>query len=236
MENDLAKAREIQQHMLPAEAPDLDGVDIAGFCQPADACGGDFYDCILLPSGKCDLVVDDVSSHGFGPALIMVGTRRLLRTCAPMHDDLGQVVTIANQAVHEDTLPEQFVSMFYCRLDPSSGQLSFASAGHSACVIKADGSATTLQTKDLLLGLLPSNTYEMIDGEPLQQGEILLLMTDGAFEVQSSDNELFGQQRVIDLIHQHRDKPAASIIDVVLEEITNFGKSRALKMTSLLSW
>ncbi|MDA1054826.1 MAG: SpoIIE family protein phosphatase, partial [Planctomycetota bacterium] len=181
-ELDLAKAREIQQHLLPKEPPRIDGFDIAGVCQPAEATGGDFFDFIPLAGGKWELLVADVSSHGFAPALIMVGARRMLRTCAQLHKDIAECLTIVNRAIVEDRLDSQFVTMFFARLDPACRTLTYTAAGHSAYLLNAHGNPTTLESSGLPLGLSPDSAYEIGGTVTLQPDDIVLLMTDGAYE------------------------------------------------------
>ena len=229
IERDLATARAIQQHMLPHEPPRIDGFDIASVYRPADATGGDFFDYIELAGGTWDVLVADVSSHGFAPSLIMVDTRRVLRTCARLHEDIGECLTIANQAVAEDTLPPQFVTLFYARFDPRAHTLRYATAGHQAWVLNASGGATALTTPGIPLGLMHAWTYEAAASVALEPGGIVLLMTDGAWEAAAPDGEQFTRQRIFDFIHQHRDQSAAEILGLVLEAITDFSRPTAPK-------
>lgn len=250
VDRELATARKIQQHLLPSHPPSIDGFDIAAICEPAEACGGDFFDFIRiersvtslpgepdtpLPEDRADttvawdLLVADVSRHGFAPALIMVGARRVLRTCVQMHDDISECLTIANRAIVEDTLDSQFITMFLCRLDPVCRTLTYAGAGHAATVLHADGNTTDLQSSGLPLGLKADTEYEIGGTVALQSGDFVLLMTDGAFEAISPDQTFFGQQRIFDLIHQHRDQPTAKILDLLLQAIRSFCRPVPLK-------
>lgn len=221
MQVDLDKARQIQEHLLPKEPPTIAGFDIAGVCQPAEQCSGDSFDFIELGDGRWDLLVADVSSHGFAPALIMVGARRLLRTIAQSSEDLGKILTTANRALAEDTL-EQFVTMFYSRLDPANQTLTYAAAGHPVWMLDEAGEATTLKSSDIPLGLQSDCEYRVAGCQALKQGDIVLLLTDGAYEAVAPGGEQFGQQRILDFIHQHREQPAAEILDKLLAEITRF--------------
>lgn len=249
VDRELATARQIQQHLLPSQPPSIDGFDIAAVCQPAAACGGDFFDFIPIakrvsdssaesgttPSGTdagqavaWEMLVADVSSHGFAPALIMVGTRRMLRTCVQIHEDIARCLSIANQAVNEDTLDSQFVTMFLCRLDPDCRTLTYSGAGHEAHILHASRDVTTLESSGLPLGLVPDFTYAMGGAVKLGPGDIVFLMTDGAVEAKSPNGEFFGQQRVLDLIHEHRELPAADIVGLLLKAITEFCEPASL--------
>ncbi len=221
IESDLEVARRIQQRMLPVEPPAIPGYDIAAVCRPTEACGGDFFDFIKRQDGSWDMLVADVSSHGFGPALIMVGARRILRTCSAFHEDLGQILTIANAAVAEDTFGEHFVTLFYARLLPRQRTITYAAAGQPVWVVTAQGDIKSLDCDGFPLGLVSDCQYGTIGSLQLNVGDILLLPTDGSYEAISPGGDLFGQQRVLDVIIQSRDQPAAVIRDRLLNEITS---------------
>ena len=159
-------ARQIQKRLLPKGPPSLPGFDIAGFCKPAAATGGDFYDYIPMADGCLGIVVADVSSHGFGPALIMAGTRRLLRTLVETHSDIGEILSIANRAICEDTDHESFVTVFFARLDPRSRIVLYAGAGHCGFVIESAGTVQTLESTGLILGIEDDIVVET--GPPVQ--------------------------------------------------------------------
>lgn len=169
-----------------------------------------------------DILVADVSGHGLGPALIVAATRRMLRTCARMYDNIGQCITLVNQAVSEDSLPEQFVTMFYARIDQSKRTLSWCAAGHPGWVIDANGCMKPLEYSGMPLGLAPDAEYKIDGTVNLKPGDLVLLMTDGAWEAQTRDGEQFGQQRVIDFVHQNRDLGSAVILERLLRRIDQF--------------
>lgn len=221
IESDLEVARRIQQRMLPVEPPAIAGYDIAAVCRPTAACGGDFFDFIQRADGTWDMLVADVSSHGFGPALIMVGARRILRTCSAFHEDLGQILTIASGAVAEDTFGEHFVTLFLARLQPRERTFTYSAAGHPVWIVTAQGDIISLDCDGFPLGLVPDCQYHTIGSQQLNPGDILVLPTDGSYEAISPSGEMFGQQRVLDLIIQSRHEPAAVIRDTLLSAITS---------------
>ncbi len=222
IEYDLATARRIQAHLLPEESPSLSGFDIAGVCLAAESWAGDFFDYIKLPNGKWDLLIADVSGHGFAPALIMVGTRRILRTCALMHNDVGDILSVANHAVMDDTLPEQFVTLFYARLDPASQTMTYSSAGHPAWIIRANDVTEALDCDNIPLGMMPETKYAAESVSPLLPGDILVMMTDGVWESISPSGQRFRKERVFEIIRQNRRSPADEIVDLILEALGEF--------------
>lgn len=222
IEGDLSAARQIQQHLLPTNHPEYPGFDIAGLCKPADATAGDFFDYIPRRENQLDLIVADVSGHGFAPAMTMVGTRRLLRTFAPSYDDVGEILTIVNKAIFEDTLPWQFVTLFYARLDLQAKQLCYSGAGHAGTILHQDGSEQTLKSTGFPLGLSNDSCYQTETTVQLEPGDIFLLMTDGAQEARSTEREIFGQDRILEVIRSHAELPAVDLIGKVLESVEQY--------------
>jgi serine phosphatase RsbU (regulator of sigma subunit) len=219
---DLDVAREIQQHLLPKTAPQIDGFDIAGRCQQAEAVGGDFFDFIPLADGRWDLLIADVSNHGVAPALVMVGARHLVRTCAQTSEHVGEILTITNRSVFKDGWEACFVTMFLCRLEPRTRTAMYSSAGHPAYVMDAAGNVRALDYSGLPLGINGECSYSVDGSVTLQPGEMLLLMTDGVWEAGATNGRQFGTQRAFDLVHEHRGKPAAEIVDTLVAAAQEF--------------
>lgn len=222
MESDMNIARRIQQRMLPSMPPTVRGFDIGATCEPTSECGGDFFDFIPIDRRRWDVVVADVSSHGFAPALIMVGARRILRSCAQMNKEVGQILTIANRAVAEDTQGEHFVTAFYGRLDSVRGTLEYAAAAHPVWIISDSGEVIALQSGGYPLGLIPEAGYSTLETVQLSPGDILVLPTDGSYEAISERGELFGKSALLRIILQNRHRSAAEICDSLLAEIIKF--------------
>ncbi len=229
IQSDLDVAREIQQHLLPKIPPQITGFDIAGRCQQAEAVGGDFFDFIPLADGHWDLLVADVSNHGVAPALIMVGARHLVRTCAHTSAHVGEILTVTNRSVFKEGWEACFVTMFLCRLEPRTRTATYASAGHPAFVIDATGNVRTLDYSGHPLGIDGECSYKVDGSVTLQPGDILLLMTDGVWEAGATNGRMFGTQRALDLIHEHRDKPAATIVDILVAAAQEFCTSGVVR-------
>src|SRR5205823_14364179 len=115
--------------LFPGGGLGLAGFDIGGASYPAEATGGDYFDYIPLGDGTLVVAIGDVSGHGLGPALLMASTRAYLRALALVHTDITQMLALANRVLCQDT-NEQFVTLVLARLDPDSGTLIYASAGH----------------------------------------------------------------------------------------------------------
>ncbi|SMP39061.1 Serine phosphatase RsbU, regulator of sigma subunit [Neorhodopirellula lusitana] len=222
VESELQVARTIQQQMLPTQAPILAGYEIAAVCEPTKQCGGDFFDFLQLGEGILDFVVGDVSNHGFGSALIMVGARRALRTCARMHGDVGKILTVANQSIFEDTGGEHFVTLFYGRLNPVDHVLTYSAAGHPVWMISADGTIQALESHGLPLGLIEENQYNDTETIALHPGDLLLAPTDGAYEAMNEHGDHYGTDRMFEVVAKNRDKSTAEIRDALIADIRHF--------------
>ncbi len=222
VEQEFDAARKIQEGLIPKHAPILPGFDLAGVCHPAAATGGDYFDFMTMADGSLGIVVADVSSHGFASALIMVSTRRLLRTAAETQTDIGAILTAANRAIAEDTPLGRFVTLLFARIDLRTRTLSYAGAGHLGYVLDATGAVTILDSTSLPLGIDGTTVVPHGDSITLAPGQILLLFTDGFPEAMSPQGELFGNARVLDIVQSHRDQSAREILDILFAEIRKF--------------
>ena len=222
VENGFQAAREIQQRLLPQAAPQLPGFDIAGICRPTEATGGDLYDYVPMSDGSLGIVVADVSSHGFGPALIMAETRRVLRTLTAIHSDLPTIMSATNQAIFEDTKPGLFVTAFFAQVDPAARTLSYIGAGHEGYLLDLTGTLKKLESSSLPLGLTDEFEQEVRSSVQLQPGDILVLLTDGFAEAMALDGRLFGIDRALDVIRAHRDQSAAEILNILYQTVCDF--------------
>ena len=225
-EKEFGLAREIQQRLFPAHAPQVPGFDIAGATYPAVQAGGDHYDFLPMPDGDLGLVVSDVSGHGMGPALIMAETRAYLRIVAYNRRDAGMVLTRANQVLAEDLESgTRFVTSLLVRLIPSERKLAFANAGHTAGYVLAPTGEVRqrLPRRGPPLGLSADSVYAENGPVALAPGELVLLLTDGIEEAESPAGELFGAARFLEVVRAHREASAADIVGAVRGALDAFG-------------
>lgn len=219
---ELEAARNIQRMMLPQAPPSIPGLDVAAICTPAEVCGGDFFDYFPASEGHWDFVIGDVSSHGFGPALITVGARRALRMSGRLHDDVGEILTVANQGISEDTAGNHFMTLFYARLNTTTRQLSYSSAGHPVWVVTSQGNTISLKCEGLPMGILPDVPYETVERIQLSAGDILIMPTDGIYESMNQAGKQFGSTEMLAMICELRHKKTAEIRDKVIERIQQY--------------
>ena len=159
-EQELEVARLIQQNFLPKELPELPGWQIAAYYRPAREVGGDFYDVIPLPDGRVGFVVGDVTDKGVPAALVMSATRSVLRASAQRLIEPGEVLERVNEHLCPDMPEKMFVTCLYGVLDPDSGLLRFANAGHDVPYVKTADGVVELRARGMPLGLMPGMAYE----------------------------------------------------------------------------
>jgi serine phosphatase RsbU (regulator of sigma subunit)/predicted ester cyclase len=220
IEQELRVARSIQQASLPEKVPDLEGWQISPFYQPAREVGGDFYDFFELPEGRLGLVVGDATGKGVPAALVMASARSMLRAVAQgTEHSPGGVLGRVNDALATDIPPNMFITCFYAILDPESGRLLYANAGHDLPYVWQSGEAEELRARGMPLGLMPGMSYEQKE-IILDAGDAALFYSDGLVEAHDPQREMFGFPRLRALIAKHAEE--RSLGDFLLEQLYSF--------------
>ena len=170
------------------------------------------------------LVVGDVTGHGIGPALLMAETRAYVRIAALNRADPGDVLTRTNIALAEDIGDERFVTLFLGRLDAAQRKLTYVSAGHPPGYLLAPDGRVRMELRrtGVPLGMRPNTEYRNAPPIELQPGEIALLLTDGIEEAMGPDDEMFGTDRMLDVLRANRDQPATRIVDALYLAVREF--------------
>ena len=193
VEHEMRVARTIQQASLPEEVPTLEGWKIAPHCQPVREVGGDFYDFHLLPEGKLGLVLGDATGKGVPAALVMSTTLGMLQSAAGAlgSSSPGEVLAQVNETLVARIPPNMFVTCFYAILDPKSGHLVYANAGHDLPYLRRrNGDTDELRARGMPLGLMPGMSYEEKE-TTLNVSEVALLYSDGLVEAHGPRGEMF---------------------------------------------
>lgn len=219
LKQELHVARLIQQTLLPKELPDITGYEVAAYYQPAREVGGDFYDFIYFEDGRIGLIIGDVTDKGVPAALLMATTRTLLRAAAERLAAPGQVLERVNNLLYPDIPPRMFVTCLYAVLDPETGHLQYANAGHDLPYCRREDSVDELRATGMPLGLMPGMTYEekKIIVAP---GETVLFYSDGLAEAHNPQGEMFGFPRLQALMAEHPG--GAPLVNYLLEKLTDF--------------
>jgi len=219
VEQELLVARRIQQASLPKEVPTLKGWEIAPHYRPAREVGGDFYDFFELDDGQFGLVVGDATGKGMPAALVMATTCGMLRAVAKSSNSPGEVLERVNEALSARIPPNMFVTCFYALLDPETGRLTYANAGHDLPYLRRGNDAVELRARGMPLGLMSGVAYE--EGHDfLKEGDAILFYSDGLVEAHNQHREMFGSPRLRGLITEHDEE--RSLGDFLLEELYSF--------------
>ncbi len=225
-------AREVQQRLFPQVYPKIPGVDLFGYCRPAQAVGGDYYDFFVLPAHQGDeerlaLALGDISGKGISAALLMASLRASLRSAALLQPgDLATLMRHVNRLVYESSTTNRYATFFYGELDPQSRVLTYVNAGHNPPVILRGDQTIRLEATGTVIGLIPDAPYTRA-GVLLQPGDALLCFTDGISEAMTHSDEEWGEDRMIacaqQLMRQHDcNASAQQILDCILEAADAF--------------
>ena len=182
IQQDLDMARTIQQDLLPKQPLATPRFDIAGWNQPADATGGDYFDWQELPDGRIAVSLADVSGHGIGPALVMAVCRAYARASFPAARDLPEVMTRLNELLVKDLPSERYVTFVVAWLDPANSKVELLSAGHGPLLLYnvASDKFQSIEPQGIPFGLFPGFPYGSPHCFEMAPGDLLVLTTMGS--------------------------------------------------------
>lgn len=220
MEEDMRMAAEIQNGLLPREAPHIDGWDLVGCNRPCRTVGGDYYD-FAIEDGRLLVALGDVSGKGTGAALLMTVLRAAVRahwTDATLSDAVARI----NRTVCQNVPSSKYVTFFLAALDPATGRLSYVNAGHNPpLLVRAGGAVERLEEGGLVLGMFENVVYASATVE-MRLGDTLVVYSDGVTETWSPQGEEFGEESLMALAVRSRTLDADSLQNAVLREIERF--------------
>jgi sigma-B regulation protein RsbU (phosphoserine phosphatase) len=252
LENELAIAHEVQELLFPRQSENLPSLEVHGVCRPARTVSGDYYDFIRLPDDRMVLAVGDISGKGISAALLMATVHAFVRAyslepelaLAPMmmaaaggpgNGDLyyrgdgtrdgdlapGRLMTTLNYQLYRATPPEKYATMFLGCYDPGAQSLIYSNGGHLPPILLCrDNSVNRLEASGTVVGLFDGMAY----GESriaMRPGDIFVAFSDGVTEPENEFGE-FGEERLIELIHLHRDQPLARISEIVTTAVSDW--------------
>jgi serine phosphatase RsbU (regulator of sigma subunit) len=224
VEHDLQVARSIQQSLLPKERPQIAGFDIAGWNQPADDTGGDYFDWKTQGDGKLVVSLADVTGHGIGPALVAAICHAYARSSFGMEHSLMEAFEHINKALSGDLQTGRFVTFVAAVCVPDSPDLHLLSAGHGPLFIysRAEDRFIDVQPHAVPFGILPFFRSDPPAQLRLGTGDLVLLPTDGFFEWENDQGEQFGVERMENVIRASRELAPPEIIAQLYDAVIKF--------------
>jgi len=219
---DLEQAAEIQRGFLPAVAPAVRGLDVAGHNAPCRTVGGDYYDFFPYGESRIAMVLGDVSGKGMPASLLMMGLQARVQVLIEEPKSLAQVMTRLNRITSANCPSNRFISLFFCILDGDTGELTFCNAGHNPPVIvRADGSYERLTGAGPVLGIMPASEYEERHVK-LGEGDSLVIYSDGVTEAVNPAAIEFDIDGLASAVIPVRDQPANEIIAAINRSVVKY--------------
>ena len=221
-EQELAKAREIQEGLLPKKLPQVRGLEVAGAWQPARTVGGDYFDVLRFSERKIGVCIGDVVGKGISAALLMANLQASFRAFASEAVSPGTLVGKLNEVISSNIAPDKFITFCYCAIDATDNRATYASAGHCPPILfHKSGEAVPLKEGGTPLGIFPDRKYEDA-GLQLEPGDRLVLYTDGLTEAMNSDEQEFGEQRLVELGSRNIALSASEMLAAIKKEVVRF--------------
>jgi serine phosphatase RsbU (regulator of sigma subunit) len=229
--HDLDTARSIQEGLLPTSSPNLEHFDLAGWNQPADQTGGDYFDWQLLPDGRVAISLGDATGHGIGPALVSASCRAYARANFLAREENDDLLDRLNRLLAADLSANRFVTFAVVFLDPIRSNVKVLSAGHGPILAYAyaDDEFENLEAHGIPLGMIAGVPYSQATDRSLASGDMIVLVTDGVYEWENPDGEQFGIPRVESVIREARDCPAEEMISRLRSAVLTFSEGTEQK-------
>ena len=231
IKSDLAVAKEIQQAILPHQAPPFPEsvlqLDIAASMQAAKDVGGDFYDFFRIDDNRVGFIIADVSGKGVPAAIFMAVSRTLIRATGVKGVSPAECISHANSLLVKESVNNMFVTIFYGIYDLTTGVVTYVNAGHNPpFVIKADGTVGQLpEGKNFFIGVFEDATFKE-DTLQLEKNDMLLLYTDGVTEALNPQKMEYGEERLASVLKHHVQAGCQQMIDSVRADVKAFAADK----------
>ena len=232
-EQELQRAREIQQSLLPKQIPQLAGFEVAGAWQPASTVSGDYYDVLGLRDQRLAICIADVVGKGVSAALLMANVQAAVHAFASDSMSPAEVSSKVNTLLFENIATGKFVTFLYGILDGATQTFEFSNAGHLYPIVISGGSARMIEQGGAVLGVFPAWKYEN-STVMLRAGDRLLLFTDGITEATDADGKEFEETRIASFAVQNAGLSAIELNNRLLAEVTEFCGARFQDDATLL--
>ena len=230
LESELELAQDVQRKLLPQEAPDIPGLEIAAFSRPAQIVGGDYFDFVDFSDGLHGLAIADVAGHGVSASLHMASIQAFLRTLVPVHKSPAEVMREVHKLFIHNIRFETFVTFFIGAFDSLTKTLTFSNAGHQPPLVlhkneKKKVSVEMLRPTGAAIGLVEEAEFAEKTIK-LHEDDLLVMYTDGVTETVNRQNQEFGRQRLVELSRQINDTPVKEAIQIIRQDLVEFSEGK----------
>ena len=225
VQEELRLATDIQIGLLPKESPVIPGYDIHGVSLPAQSVGGDYFDFIIQDEKHLAVCLGDVAGKGLSAALVMSNMQATIRGQAQVEHSPAECLRLSNRLLFHSTTMNKFATLFYGQLHIHSHEFFYANAGHNRPILFCqNGAVEILDTAGLALSIVENEEYRD-DKISLNPGDILVIYSDGITEAMNPDGEEFEEERLRQVVAQHRHKPAEDILSHIIKDVQLFRDS-----------
>jgi sigma-B regulation protein RsbU (phosphoserine phosphatase) len=227
LRHSLSVAMDVQKRLLPAGPPDVCGLDVAGHSTYCDETGGDYYDFLVLDKTAPNAVLvalGDVMGHGVAAALVMAGARAVVRDRADATGSLAALVARLNRLLSADHGGDRFMTMHLSIIDAQACSMRWVSAGHDPALVydPTTDRFEEVGQGDLPLGVVDDTDYTEHTYGPLREGQLILVSTDGVWEMPDAKGEQFGKERLREVIRAVAGSSAATISQTLCNRLLEF--------------
>jgi serine phosphatase RsbU (regulator of sigma subunit)/pSer/pThr/pTyr-binding forkhead associated (FHA) protein len=219
---EMGQASEIQRDLLPSEAPEIDGYEVAGFNLPCRTVGGDYFDFLHYSDGRLGLFIADVCGKGMPAALMMSSLQARVEMLFETEPAAAAALTTLNRNIARRCPVGRFVTAFYGVLNPDNGELQYANAGHNyPIILRADGEVESLRGAGLVMGLFGDVPYQPYSVS-LETGDLLVLYSDGVTEASSLNGTQFGEQGLTNFLAARPSQSCQQILTELVSHVRNW--------------
>jgi phosphoserine phosphatase RsbU/P len=222
LDQELGKAREIQEGLLPKTIPQLKGLEVVGVWQPSRIVGGDYFDVVKFSERKLGICIGDVVGKGFSAALLMANLQASFRAFAVESASPGALCQKLNELFSSNLASDKFVTFWYCTIDSVDRKVTYASAGHCCpLLVQSSGAVVILREAGTPLGIMQDREYADSEAQ-LAPGDRLVLYTDGLTEAMDTGDKEFGEQRLVALGIRNVSLSAAELLKTIMKDVSSF--------------